>query len=971
MANKDPPPVLPISTPPTRRSPRRKPTVLALCALATTLAVYNTYLTSTVSTSNSTVQVQHIPLNAQQILGQCAALRATVGPSIDFLERQRSDRFEPGTPPILIRNATIWTGARNGTETVRGDLYLEQGIVKGIGYVSQSLYAHVESLVEVNAQGGWVTPGLVDLHSHLGIFSTPVLSGAYDVNSAHGPILPWLRSIDAFNTHDESIRLAIAGGVTSAQILPGSGNAIGGQAFMVKLRPTSERSPTSMMIEPPYTLNGTEFDPSQPLRWRHLKSACGENLRRYGNRMDAVWSFRSAYNEARKIKNTQDAYCAKVEAGLWNELQGQDYPDNLQWEALVDVLRGRVKISNHCYEEVDLDDIVRLTNEFQFPIASFHHASEAWLVPDVLKRTWGGTPTIAMFATKHRYKRESYRGSEFAARVLADNGIPVVMKSDHPVLNSRYLMFEAQQAHYFGLPQRLALGSVTSVPAAAAGMSHRIGILYEGADADVVLWDSHPLQLGATPRKVWIDGILQIGNDKEGVIVGKGKEDRAFQDVPDVPNWDAERENAIKYEGLPPLEGMREGGRVVFRNVRELWLRGQESIVPMFMATASEVGTEVVVENGKVSCIGRACMGGIDNARAFVDLRGGSISPSLMTFGSRVGLEEISGEPSTGDGAIYDPYSDDVPAILGDKAGLVRASDALQFGTRNALLANRAGVSYATSSLIAHESTISTASASINVGLSTTFRTGATHGLERGAVIKHVTALHVVISRSAPTSRIAGVSVSSQIATLRRLLLNAERSDTETGHWFKQAAKGVIPLVIDVASADIMVTLLKLKAQIEEERGSTLRMVFARATEAHLIASEIAQAKVGVILDPVRPFPQIWDERRILPGPPLTNDTELVTLMEHGVTVGIGVHGAWEAANTRFEAAWAGLESNGRIDRLQAHALVSTNLEKLLDLEGWLGDDGDLVAYAGGSAFDLSSKVTAVLSPGRGLVELF
>jgi hypothetical protein len=130
----------------------------------------------------------------------------------------------------------------------------------------------------------------VDLHSHVGMLSAPFMSGTFEVNSVHGPVLPWLRSIDGFNTHDEAFELAIAGGVTSVQVLPGSGNAIGessslqmplglhkvnwgvgGQAFMVKLRKTSERTPTSMVIEPPHTLNGSEPDLNAPLRWRHMK----------------------------------------------------------------------------------------------------------------------------------------------------------------------------------------------------------------------------------------------------------------------------------------------------------------------------------------------------------------------------------------------------------------------------------------------------------------------------------------------------------------------------------------------------------------------------------------------------------------------------------------------------------------------------------------------------------------------------
>lgn len=116
---------------------------------------------------------------------------------------------------------------------------------------------------------------LVDLHSHVGVLSVPATRGTFDVNSAHGPVLPYLRSIDGFNTHDDAFELAIAGGVTSAQVLPGSGNAIGGQAFVVKLRKTRERSPTSMVIEPPYSLNGSTEDPDSPFRWRHMKYVRG------------------------------------------------------------------------------------------------------------------------------------------------------------------------------------------------------------------------------------------------------------------------------------------------------------------------------------------------------------------------------------------------------------------------------------------------------------------------------------------------------------------------------------------------------------------------------------------------------------------------------------------------------------------------------------------------------------------------
>ncbi|KAH9855025.1 composite domain of metallo-dependent hydrolase [Lenzites betulinus] len=941
--------------------------------LVAALILNASYLPHLFASSRDIQGAQRLPLGAQDILRQCAGLHAVPGPPSDFRERERSDRFEQGTRPTLLKNATLWTGARNGSEIVYGDIFLDNGLVRGIGYIPEALYADRDVDV-VDAHGAWVTPGIVDIHTHLGLISAPVTAGALDFSSAHGPILPWLRSIDGFNTHDDAFALAVAGGVTSAQVLPGSENIIGGQAFMVKLRKTSQRSPTSMLIEPPYTLNGTIPDPNSPGRWRHLKQACGESTRGYGNRMDNMWALRSAYAEARKMRDSQDAFCARAKAGLWNEIEGQSYPEDLRWEALVDVLRGRVKVSTHCYEQFDLDGIIRLTQEFRFPIASLHHAHEAYLVPELLKNMYGGIPTMALFADSSRFKREAYRGSRFAPRILADHGFPIAMKSDHPVLISRYLAFEAQQAHYNGLPPHLALASITSVPAAAAGLSHRIGILREGADADVVLWDSHPLQLGATPRKVWIDGILQVGNDTDHVLIGPGKTAPEWHEAPEVPDFTAEREAAFKWDGLPPLESMRTvAGRVAFQNVREVFLRqggDRAGIMQEFgLGRDDEAGvTHVIVDRGRVSCVGPVCEGEGRNAEVRVDLRGGTIAPGMMTFGTALGIEEIQSEPSTGDGTPFDPLYQDVPKIMGDVGGLVRVDDALIFGTRNALVAHRAGVTYATTSFARSPVFLRD---KFMGGLSATFRTGAPHALDRTAIIKPITALHVAIGRAPPVSYSPhSVSLSTEIATLRHLLLDGEDPRTQTGEWFKKAADGSIPLVVEVSSADIMATLIRLKSEVEEKRGTYMRMVFSRATEAHLLAEEIAHAGIGVILSPSRQFPWSWDDRRILPGPPLTNNTTLGTLLKHGVTVGLGTWETCHVPSTRFDIGWAILESNNWINKRQAYELVSTNLEKLLDLEGWIGDMGDLVAYEGGSALDFTSKPVAIVSPARQLVEI-
>ncbi|TDL21725.1 carbohydrate esterase family 9 protein [Rickenella mellea] len=895
-----------------------------------------------------------IPLHAEHTIARCENLKLKPGPPPTFNERKQSDRFVPGTRPTLIKNATIWTGHVKGLDIVKGDVLLDQGLIKAYGKVDQNVLDKFEGKVDVlDVKGAWVSPGIVDLHSHLGVDSSPELRGASDGNSIKGTIQPWLRSLDGLNTHDDAYHLSISGGVTTALVLPGSANGIGGQAFTIKLRDTAERSPTSKLLEPPFTINGTHIDLSLPPRWRQMKHACGENPSRvYGStRMDTVWAFRQGYNKARLIKESQDAYCEKALNNEWTGLG--EFPEDLQWEALVDVLRGRVKVQVHCYETVDLDDIVRLTNEFQFPIAAFHHAHETYLVPDLLKQAYEHPPAAALFATNARYKREAYRGSEFAPRILADNDIKVVMKSDHPVLNSRYLLYEAQQAHYYGLPANLALAAVTTTSAEVMGMDHRIGYIKEGYDADVVVWDSHPLALGATPTQVFIDGIAQL---KAPHTVTKPK---SFQKLPETPNFDKEAADALKYEGLPPLAPNKsKGNMVVFTNVKTMYRRDHEGVQETLLSSSTELGV-VVVRDGNVICSGleASCASSVSGYESveYVDLQGGAISPGLVSFGAPLGLEEISGEASTNDGYVFDPLVGGIPSILGGETAIIRAVDGLQYATRDAYLAYRAGVTTGITS---------PTSAYLLSGLSTAFSLGAAHKLEKGAILQDTAALHVSVHHS----RSVGPSVSTQIATLRRMLL--EQRDGEAGKWWKAVSEGSVTLVIDVHSVDIISTLLILKKEVEAQTGNLLKMTLTGATEAHILAKEIAAANVGVVYVPSRPFPTDWQRRRILPGPPLSKDSAISYLLAHNVTVGIGIEEIWSARNTRFDAAWAALEAYGEISRSQALALASSNLEKLLGVDVEI-EKGDLVATAYGDLLDFGSKVVGIISPRTARVDLF
>jgi hypothetical protein len=208
------------------QQPRTRPVsrLQWLFALATATLIY-----VSLSNLNSIKARKHIrvPLHAEENLARCRAIQITPEVRVDFHQRKQSDRFEPGTPPTVIKNGKIWTGGNNGTEVIEADLLLDNGIVKGLGYFTEAELSRYASLKVVDAKGAWITPGIVDVHSHIGSSSAPALRGAADDNSFKGNSQPWLRVLDAINTHDDSYPLSISGGVTTSLVLPGSANAIG------------------------------------------------------------------------------------------------------------------------------------------------------------------------------------------------------------------------------------------------------------------------------------------------------------------------------------------------------------------------------------------------------------------------------------------------------------------------------------------------------------------------------------------------------------------------------------------------------------------------------------------------------------------------------------------------------------------------------------------------------------------------
>lgn len=218
-----------------------------------------------------------------------------------------------------------------------------------------------------------------------------------------------------------------------------------------------------------------------------------------------------------------------------------------------------------------------------------------------------------------------------------------------------------------------------------ASRSFTLKSILVDVNSDLVIWDSHPLALGATPKQVFIDGIPQL---ESPVSVEKPK---TFQKVPETPNFDKEAADAVRYEGLPPLEPIKSvQGTVVFINVKSLTTRGKAGAKSaqsaQSMITESGEPGVVVVQEGKVMCAGaeEICASFFSESEETVDLQGGTISPGLVSFGSPLGLEEIEAESSTSDGYVYDPFSKGTPEIAGGDTALIQAADGLTFATRDA-----------------------------------------------------------------------------------------------------------------------------------------------------------------------------------------------------------------------------------------------------------------------------------------------
>ena len=394
--------------------------------------------------------------------------------------------------PVLITHATVLTAV--GDRIEGGSVLMRDGRIAAVG---RDLQAPADATV-LDAAGKWVTPGIIDAHSHLGVYPAPGVDAHQDGNENTDPVTAQVWAEHSIWPQDPQFPLALAAGVTTQQILPGSANLIGGRSVTIKTVPA--RSAQAMKF------------PGAPYG---MKMACGENPKRvYGEnkgrapatRMGNVAGYRAAFYEARDYKTEWDEYRRKHEKGADDSPPEYD----LGKETLVAALDGDILLQIHCYRADEMMIMMDLAKEFGMKVSAFHHAVEAYKIADQLAKEG---VCADMWADWWGFKMEAFDGIRENIPLVEKAGGCAVVHSDSAEGIQR-LNQEAAKAMAAGnrmgmhLKEEDAIRWLTINPARSLGIEKQTGTLEAGKMADVVLWSGNPFSVYSRAEKVYIDGAL-------------------------------------------------------------------------------------------------------------------------------------------------------------------------------------------------------------------------------------------------------------------------------------------------------------------------------------------------------------------------------------------------------------------------------------------------------------------------------
>jgi imidazolonepropionase-like amidohydrolase len=388
--------------------------------------------------------------------------------------------------PTYIFNVTILTAAGPGIQ--RGAVLLQNGKIAAVGTGAMDVPV---GAVRIDGAGKYLTPGIIDVHSHLGVYAAPGVPANSDGNEATNPSTPNVWAEHSVWPQDPQFPRNLAGGVTTLQVLPGSANLIGGRSVVLK-------------VVPARTVQGMKF----PGAKYGLKMACGENPKRvYANRgpstrMGNVAGYRAAWIAAEQYRRRWDK---------WNADHKGDPPArDLGNETLAEVLRGNILVHNHCYRADEMAQMIDIAHEFGYKIRAFHHGVEAYKIADLLKKEG---IAAALWADWGGFKMEALDGTLGNLPLVYAAGTRTIVHSDDPS-GSQRLNQEAAKGMAEGkrlgidISDDEAIKWLTINAAWALDLDSQIGSIERGKNADVVLWSGNPFSVYTRTEKVWVDGAM-------------------------------------------------------------------------------------------------------------------------------------------------------------------------------------------------------------------------------------------------------------------------------------------------------------------------------------------------------------------------------------------------------------------------------------------------------------------------------
>ena len=436
------------------------------------------------------------------LLGACATMGAPEKKGfhpadvLDALEKKANRSLEETakvqTGTIVLKGATLMTAT--GDAISSGYVVFTDGRFTA---VAAGEPAQIPGATVVDVKGLYITPGLIDTHSHLGVYPAPYAKAHSDGNEMSSPTTPGVWAEHSFFPQDPGIEKALKGGVTTIQVLPGSANLIGGRGVTFHMVP--HRGSRAMRF------------PGAPVG---VKMACGENPKRVYKKKGRAPSTRMA-----NVRGHREAFIKAHKHLKALREKGPEAPRDLEMETLVGVLLGKFLPQVHCYRADDMLAFMQVADEFGFKIRSFHHGLEAYKIRDILA---ANNISVSTWADWWGFKLEAFDGIEENAAMISQAGGKAVIHSDS-ARGIQRLNQEASKAYHAGLRAGLklteteALRWITLNPAWTLGLEDEVGTIEAGKRADLVVWTKHPFSVYAKAQQVYVDGILRHDAGKPGL----------------------------------------------------------------------------------------------------------------------------------------------------------------------------------------------------------------------------------------------------------------------------------------------------------------------------------------------------------------------------------------------------------------------------------------------------------------------